>query len=1321
MIAISTTGRSLCLRLLLVTTFLLLAFAGRSAFATTSDCVEDDPVNGRFICFAEEPLPWGVGPCENTPDLVQDQRAWCESGGGVFHNPDCDGSVPTFEDDPAGRSLAFVNKLSNSSCSVVSDTGWNAPFPGTSFCNGGAGAQFQEGWQVADSRRIILACPNATTGFNGGALDIRWNKSRGLACPFGSTVRSVTRGGVSVTACTIPVECPTCSHIGNPVTAAVGTKVETETDYRGAGGLVFTRHYNSFVFPDPVTLTPGAHSQLQLGATWRSNFDKRVIPVGNTPGIYALTFGDGSIQYFNTLGAEILNYNNSRASLATLPGGGYVYQGPDVVETYRADGRLQSITSRSGETLTLTYSAGGGVFVDQNGDPTSEPLPANLLLGVTDAYGNALSFTYSAPGKLVVMTDPSGGRTLYRYDRFGSDGNVGSNDNLASVTYPDGHTKSYLYTERANLPSNIGSNAYPHALTSIVDENGALYGTFKYDAGGRILSSEHALGALRYQFTRTATTTNVTDPLGTARTYTFQVVDGITRMSANSLTGGTGFGVGIQNQSYDATGNLLSKTDFNNNETCYAYDTVRNLETVRVEGLPAATNCTNVVGAGAALPSGSRKIVTEWDPRWRLPARIAEPRRITLNAYNGTNASCTPASAVIADGSANGQPIGVLCSRTVQSTTDINGSQGFGATLEGQPRTSTYTYDAHGHVLTTNGPRIDVADVTSTAYYADDDPDAGKRGNVATITNALGHVTSITAYNAHGQPLTIVDPNGLTTNLSYDPRHRLLSRNVGGELTSYDYDSVGQLTKVTLPDNSSLTYTYDDAHRLTGMNDTLGNRIAYTLDAMGNRTQEQVFDPASALAQTRSRVFNNLNQLFQDLGAQSQTTQYAYDNQGNVISIDGPLPGTVDVTTNAYDALNRLVKVTDPNQGQTQYAYNGIDQLTSVTDPRNLATSYNYDGLANLNSQASPDTGTTANTYDTAGNLLTQTDAKGQVTTYTYDVLNRVSSISFFDASKQTYAYDLGANGLGRLSTITELSPGQQVTSLLAYAYDQHGRTISETRTINGVAYALAYAYDAFGRLSGMTYPSGRTIAYTFDALGRISAVNTTPPPVNGGPIVSNIVYQPFGGVKSYTLGNGETYTRGFDLDGRIASYSLGAQSFALNYDEASRIRMITETGNAANMNTYSYDNLDRLIQATLPNLPLTYGYDAVGNRNSKTVGSATDIYAYGATSNRIASITPQGGAARSFSFDADGSTINDGINQYAYDTRGRMVQSTGVLGPTNYQVNALGQRIRKTNSTDDRVFLYDTRGRLIAETDPGGGLKREYLYLNDIPLAVIQ
>jgi YD repeat-containing protein len=93
----------------------------------------------------------------------------------------------------------------------------------------------------------------------------------------------------------------------------------------------------------------------------------------------------------------------------------------------------------------------------------------------------------------------------------------------------------------------------------------------------------------------------------------------------------------------------------------------------------------------------------------------------------------------------------------------------------------------------------------------------------------------------------------------------------------------------------------------------------------------------------------------------------------------------------------------------------------------------------------------------------------------------------------------------------------------------------------------------------------------------------------------------------------------------------------------------------------------------------------------------------------------------KSFTFDAVGSTVADGANTYAYDTRGRMVQAVSAAGTTTYQVNALGQRVRKTNSAADTIFHYDTRGRLIAESDPGGTVKRELIYLGDIPVGAVQ
>ena len=256
----------------------------------------------------------------------------------------------------------------------------------------------------------------------------------------------------------------------------------------------------------------------------------------------------------------------------------------------------------------------------------------------------------------------------------------------------------------------------------------------------------------------------IVDPLSTESSVALQRVLGVAHSTGLTQPSATGTGTASTAITYDANGNVASSTDFNGNRTNYTYDLTRDLETQRVEGLTAS---------GATTPQ-TRTISTEWDANFRLPTRVAEPLRITTNVYD-------------ADGTVCGAR-GALCSKTVQATTDANGGQGFSATSSGTPRTWTYTYNANGLVLTVNGPRTDVADTTTYAYYADNDADVSKRGNVATVTNALGQVTQITAYNANGQPTTIVDPNGLTTTLVYNARMRLTSRNVGGETTGYTYD-----------------------------------------------------------------------------------------------------------------------------------------------------------------------------------------------------------------------------------------------------------------------------------------------------------------------------------------------------------------------------------------------------------------------------------------------------------------------------------------------------------------------------------------------------
>lgn len=448
-------------------------------------------------------------------------------------------------------------------------------------------------------------------------------------------------------------------------------------------------------------------------------------------------------------------------------------------------------------------------------------------------------------------------------------------------------------------------------------------------------------------------------------------------------------------------------------------------------------------------------------------------------------------------------------------------------------------------------------------------------------------------------------------------------------------------------------------------------------------------------------------------------TNYEYDANGNLTKMTD---GLGHATVQQYDALNRLTQQSQPHPstanaqlGTINTQYNAIDQVTTVTDPRSLATTYAPNAYGEVLTLSSPDTGATSNTYDDAGNLKTKTDAKGQLTTYNYDALNRLTQAVYAGGQTITYAYDQGINGAGRLTGITDS------TGTTAYSYDTRGRVTSEARTINTVTYTTTYAYNIAGQLSGVAYPTGLVLTYTRDSLGRVNQISSTKNNQTQV-LASNITYQPFGGVKSFTYGNGSTHSRSFDTDSRLASYTLGTKTINIDYDLASRIIAATNAANSTDTKTYAYDNLDRLTSFIAPSTNQGYGYDLTGNRTSLTIGANNYTNTIAATSNRLTQMT--GPTAKTNSFDNNGSITADTVNQFNYDSRGRLTQSITALGTTNYGINALGQRVLKTRTGTNpinTVYHYDLNGQQIAETDTQGAIKQETIYLGNMPLAVMQ
>jgi RHS repeat-associated protein len=1128
-----------------------------------------------------------------------------------------------------------------------------------------------------------------------------------------------------------------CAKTDNPTIITRGVKDQIESDYSSSNGMSHVRRYRSdvlgftsanstsFVF-DNSQETASAVCVPGRGVSKTSPYPSSA-PLEYKPYCYPLLGSgvqdvyfykpDGLVTRFAGPATSLTkpaNINESAIQLTDAQGikTWKITREDDAKEIYSASSLLQSKTTRSGQLTTFTYS-------DATTPISIAPRP-NLMLSQTDPFGHTLQWRYNAAGLMTQMIDPANGTFDYTYD---------ANGNLATVTYPPESsgarkTKTYHYENTTN----------PKLLTGITDENSVRFATYTYNTAGKVTETKHfatpTIEVNKHLLSYPTTVQSiVTDPLGTVRTYNYTNIlnyDAVTTVTQPCTTPGCS-GDATRYNVYDDNGNLTLRTDFNVNITCYAYDLARNLETSRIEGLTPGATCASYFAA-ATLVAPARKITTTWHPTYRLPATITEP------VTGGT--------------------------KTTTHTYDTNGNltQRVVTTPQGSRTWLWSGYDAYGRATTMTDPR---GKITTTAYYpntaAQNTTLANSRGMLASITNAVGHVTTITSYNAHGQPLSMTDANGLVTTMTYDARMRLKSRTVSGtginETTAYDYDGVGQLIKVTLPDASFITYTYDGAHRLTQIQDgggaNTGNKIVYTLDAMGNRTAEQAFDPAGLLARSRTRVYDALNRLKQDIGATTpatQISQYGYDNQGNSTTTTDPLSR---VTTNAFDALNRLVQVTDPNTptaGITKYDYDVQDNLTKVVDPKFSpqgasapATTYTYNGFNELISQSSPDTGTTSYTYDAAGNMTQKTDARDKVAKYVYDNINRVTQIKYFPTSANAnantsadetvaYTYDTCTNGKGRLCTLSDKS------GTTTYSYDLLGRTTAKSQAVASLTQSHSMRYNSAGQMDQLTTASGQVIGYGYTN-NRVTSIS-----VNGVALIGSITYDPFGPAVAWLWPSATTPAlktyRDYDLDGRMIRWELknGVSYIQRDvvWDNASRVTNLKDllTPAQANNQGFGYDALDRLTTTKLGTSTTAsqiLAYDAIGNRTSATINGIIATYNLPTNSHKLTSTTG-GTNPRAFTYDAMGNLTFDGKYTNTYLNNGRLNKVVWTVGTTTntatYDLNALGQRVRKVTPSSvvgTRRFMYDEAGRLAGEYDAAGKLVQETIWLGDVPVATLR
>jgi len=1007
------------------------------------------------------------------------------------------------------------------------------------------------------------------------------------------------------------------------------------------------------------------------------------------------------IRYYNSLSTTVGAATNSNLgvnwrtnfdrTLSFTPATGT----PTSIQAFRPDGQGVNFTAsgsswvtdtdmdfsltQNGTTWTLrgpdntveTYNSAGKVttIVEQNG------YTQNLVYGtggnlstVTDSYSRTLTFTPNSNGLIQSVTTPDAESFTYGY----TVGSGSTANRLTSVTYSTtpSTSQTYLYQNAS----------YPFAMTGIMDENNNQYATWTYDGSGRGQTSQRGSGANLTTFAYNSNgTTTVTNPFGVADTYTFTTFQGIPKVTGISRAATSTTAAATRTFGYDSNGYLNSETDWNGNDTTLVNNT---------QGNPTTVNY--AVGSAVTFTK-----TISYDPTFiRLPHQIVTPGLTSTFAYDTL-----------------GNPLTRTDLDTTTNTVPYS--------TNGQSRVTTFTWSTTGQETSIKLPRTDVTAKTTFGYDT--------TGALTSVTDALSHQTKITAHTGGGLPLTVVDPNSVTTTLTYDARLNLHTQTIdtagGNYTTTWNWDPAQFVGSVVKPDGSTLTFGHDTAHRLTSVTDLLSNNITYTLDALGDKTLVQFKNNTNLVTASHSADFDALGRITSDIGGMNQTTTFTYDPQGNNLTITPPSPS--GEITQTFDALNRLATRVDPTPGGTTIiGYDAHNRILSVEDANAHTTTNVFDGFGERTQTASPDSGTTVYHYDLDSNLSQEVLPGSLTATYTFDAVDRAKTVKYTGDStlNVTNTYDQTGHGFG----VGHLTSSTDQIGSLSFTFDERGNRTVETRTPSGVTgFTTTYGYDAASNIASITYPSTTLVQYGRDTMGKVTSVTAKPPGASSATnIATSIGYEPFGPVSSLTYGNGITGTYAFDLDYRATTRldrgSATVSSLAYGYFTNNSVQTITDSVHAANTQTLGYDSMDHLITATSGTGGYgTFGFtwDGVSNLKTQTVnGTATTLNLVTGTNQLSTLVTGSSTETVATTSEGNISSLKVGsttVQTFSYNKANELASASNGSSSATYAYDLFGRRAKGVGTVSGTAYYeYDPQNNLLENRDNTGVTRADYIYL---------
>ena len=526
------------------------------------------------------------------------------------------------------------------------------------------------------------------------------------------------------------------------------------------------------------------------------------------------------------------------------------------------------------------------------------------------------------------------------------------------------------------------------------------------------------------------------------------------------------------------------------------------------------------------------------------------------------------------------------------------------------PRTTSYTYDAKGNVLTksvqtgadtymtTNYTYADYRTLTSTSTSPSSSThtytyDLWSRPLNHTETYGDTILTTVNTYDGWGNLSGTVSPDGVSTTYtrgwgsSAGKKYYVLEERQGAPWVKTWYDSRG---REVLTESVGPAHTHNDHYTYY---DNKG-QVVQRKEVEGNRTSADTL------------TYDALGRVISERHTAGGNTTYSYGNRTVTAVTNGiTLTKTLDAWGNVRQAME--------NGTAVSYSYAPNGKPKSVTSCGHTVT-IAYDDVGNRTSLTDPDAGTSTWEYDNNGRVTRHTDARGKVTQTWYDAFGNREQENV-DGVMTKYYYDTP-----RRHVVWETCNGR----IRRAAFDIHGRLLSTATYIRNSEGTIfkTYTYDSYGRVQKNNYTFGTNVNNVYDEYGYKTSMTVN------GKTVWRMVENAGRGEIYKTLNDSILNIRTYDHAGRMLT--LGRRlissepimpftndSITYTYNSSTGNLMEERSYLSLTSTVYTYDNLDRLVSvgnkyhsgAVTTIQQQTYGND--GNILSKTgLGS----YTYGSS-----------------------------------------------------------------------------------------------------------